>query len=270
VELHEKDLDHFLEKAVTASKKTGDTLRGMMPVDHRLNAQERLNLIDEADHKSHDSLYDSIREAFPEHEYVSAATENQTFFKEGYLWVLDPLIGLVNFSHGDPHYSISAALMVDGITVAGVVYNPVFNELFTAIKGHGSFLNGKSIRVSNTDTLKHSLLATRFPYDIRDGKTTNLGIFNHLITKTEGIFNNSTATFDLANVACGQYDGFWALHMSPWDLTAAILLIKEAGGKVTTLSGEDYFTDSKEILATNGAFHQEVVDTISEIPQKSW
>ncbi len=270
MDLNKKDLDHFLEQAVIASKKTGDVLLGMMPMDHRLNAQERSNLMDEADQKSCDCLYDSIHKDFPDHEYISVGTENQTFFKEGFLWVLDPLVGLGNFAHGDQHYAISAALMVDGITVAGVVYNPVFNELFTAIRGHGSFLNGKSINVSNTDKLEHSLLALRFPYDIHDGKITNLSIFNHLIMKAEGILNNGTATLDLAYVACGQYDGFWALNMNPWDLTAAVLLIEEAGGKVTTLSGEDYFIESMEILGTNGTIHQEVIDAISEVPQESW
>ncbi len=270
MDLSEKDLDHYLQQAVIAAKKTGDVLLKMMPMDHRLNAQERSKLMDDVDHKSDDCLYESIREVFPDHQYISVGTENQIFHKEGFLWVLDPLVGLGNFAHGDPHYAISAALIVDGIIVAGVVYNPVFNELFTALKGYGSFLNGKPIRVSNTEKMENSLLSIRFPYDIHDGKVTNLSIFNHIIMKAEGILNNGTATLDLAYVACGQYDGFWALNMNPWDLTAAVLLIEEAGGKVTTLTDEDYFIESTEILGTNGTIHQEVIDAIFEIPKESW
>ena len=270
VDLSKKDLDHYLQQAVIASKKTGDVLLEMMPMDHKLNAQERSKLIDDVDHKSDDCLYNSIREVFPDHQYISVGTKNQTFFKEGYLWVLDPLVGLGNFARGDPHYAISSALMIDGIIVAGVVYNPVFKELFTAVKGHGSFLNDKPIRVSNTDKLENSLLSIRFPYDIHNRKVTNLSIFNHLIMKAEGIMNNGTATLDLAYAACGQYDGFWALNMNPGDLTAAVLLIEEAGGKVTTLSGENYFIESMEILGTNGTIHQEVIDAISEISKESW
>ena len=149
MDLSKRDLDHFLQQAVIASKKTGDVLLKMMPTDHRLNAQERSKLMDDVDHKSDDCLYNSIREVFPDHQYISVGTENQTFFKEGYLWVLDPLVGLGNFAHGDPHYAISAALVVDGIIVAGVVYNPVFNELLPPLKdmAHSSMKNRSKFQI---------------------------------------------------------------------------------------------------------------------------
>lgn len=257
-----------LKLAVIAVKKAGTWLLEMFPVDHGLDSQERSTLMDEADRKVHDCIYDTLNNDFPDYKYISVYTKNQTYYEDKPLWVMDPIVGLGNFSHGDPHLAISIALMINGFTVVAVVYNPIFNELFTAIKGQGAFLNDKRIQVSKTKKLEHALLSTRFPYDIRDGKVTNLTLFNHFILKAEGVLNNGTATLDLAYVASGRYDGFWSLRMNPWDLTAAVLLIEEAGGKVTDLTGDNYLTESMEILATNGTIHQEILDAIASINSK--
>ncbi len=258
-----------LEKAVIAAKQAGNLVLEMIPKNHQLNTEERLLLMDEADRKVHDSIYDTLCNDFLEYEYISVYTENQIFYKNKPLWVIDPIVGLGNFSHGDPHFAVSIALMINGVTVVALIYNPIFNELFTAIKEQGAFLNEKQIHVSKTKKLEHALLSTRFPYDIRNSKVTNLNLFNNLIMKSEGVLNNATATLDLAYVASGQYDGFWALQMNPWDLVAATLLIQEAGGKVSTLSGEYYFTESTEILATNANIHEEIIEVISKVPRES-
>jgi len=256
------------EQAVIAAKKGGSRLLEMFPVNHGLSSKEQSRLMNDADLEIHDCIYDAIHKDFPDYEYISVYTENQTYHKDKPLWVIDPIVGLGNFVHGDPHFAISIALMINGVTVVAIVYNPVFNELFTATKGGGAFLNDKQIHVSKTKKLESALLSTRFPYDIRDNKVTNLSLFNHLIIKAESVRNNATATLDLAYVASGQYDGFWALRMNPWDLTAGVLLIEEAGGKVTQLTGENYLTESREILATNEAIHQEIIDTIASIPNE--
>ncbi|WP_027078822.1 inositol monophosphatase family protein [Maribacter antarcticus] len=257
-----------LEKAVIVARKSGAILLDLIPKNHNLNSEERYKLMAEVDLKVHDCIFNDLNVDFTDYKYVSAYTKNQFFYKDKPLWVIDPVVGLGNFSHGDPHFAISIALMINGVTVAALVYNPVFNELFTAIKNNGAFLNQKRIHVSKTTSLKHALLSTRFPYNIREGKVTNLGLFNHLIMKAESVLNKATATLDLAYVASGQYDGFWALEMNPWDLTAGILLIKEAGGKVTTFTGENHVAESVEILATNGSIHQETLKSIASITTK--
>ncbi len=259
--------DH-LQKAIIVAKKAGEMLIDLIPSHHSLNSKERLRLMDVADRGVHDCIYNALCEDFIDYKYISVYTENQIFYKDKPLWVIDPIVGLGNFSHGDPHFAVSIALMINGVTVVALIYNPIFNELFTAIKSQGAFLNEKRIQVSKTKKLEHALLSTRFPYDIHDGKVTNLNLFNHLILKAESVLNNATATLDLAYVASGQYDGFWALHMNPWDLTAAVLLIEEAGGKITTLSGETYMTESLEILATNAIIHKEIIKTVSKVPKE--
>ena len=260
-----KSYSKYRNEAVVAAKKAGELLSSLLPANCDLNSDERLQLMDSADRKVHDCLLQTLLRSFPDHSYISVYTENPTFFTDRPLWVLDPIVGLGNFSHGDPHFAISIALMLNGVTVTSVIHNPVFGELFSAEKGQGAFLNNRPISVSVTNELKHSLLATRFPYDIREAKRTNLELFNTLILKAEGVLNHGSATLDLAYVASGRYDGFWAIHMNPWDLTAAVLLIEEAGGMVSTLSGEDYFTESVEILATNGKIHQEVLKTVEAV-----
>ncbi len=257
-----------LVKAISAAKEAGEMLIDLIPSDHRLNSEERSKLMDDADRKVHDCIYDILNIDFPEYKYISVYTENKIFYKDKPLWVIDPIVGLGNFSHGDPHFAVSIALMINGVTVVALIYNPIFNELFTAIKSQGAFLNEKRIHVSKTKKLEHALLSTRFPYDIRHGNVTNLNLFNKLIMEAEGVLNNGTATLDLAYVASGQFDGFWALHMKPWDLTAAVLLIEEAGGRVSTLSGETYMTESLGILATNAIIHKEIVNVISKAPKE--
>lgn len=258
----------YKEKAIAAAKKAREVLLEKFPVKHGLNSQQRSDLMNVADREVHDCIYLALSKDYPDHEYISVYTGNQTFFKDRPLWVFDPIVGLGNYGHGDPGFALSIALMLNGTTEVAVIYNPVFDELFTTIKGQGAFCNDKPIHVSNTDQLKSALLSTRFPYDIREGKTTNLMLFNHLIMQAEGVLNNGTATLDLAYVAKGRYDGFWAMRMNPWDLTAAVLLIEEAGGKVSALSGKGYLTESREILATNGIIHQEILEAIAEIPKK--
>jgi myo-inositol-1(or 4)-monophosphatase len=258
--------EKHLELAIRASQKAGALLLELFPADHDLNSSERLAFVDKVDRKVHRCIYETIILQFPDYGYISVYTKNQTFFKDRPLWVLDPIVGLGNYGHGDPGFAISIALMLEGVTEIAVVYNPVFDQMFTAIRGQGALLNGKSICVSKTERLNEALLSTRFPYDLLDRKVTNLELFNELILKAEGIRNNATATLDLAYVASGQYDGFWAVNMNPWDLTAAVLLIEEAGGKVSTLSNKNYVTESKEILATNGKIHQEIIETIASVP----
>jgi myo-inositol-1(or 4)-monophosphatase len=269
-DISKKDLAYFQEQAVMAVRRVGALL---LPKASRMlgaTNEEKASLLEEAEEESLACLVDAMSNSFPDHNYLSFKSEDSTPDTKGYLWILDPLVGLTNFIYGWPYYAVSAALLVDGEIVVGNVYNPATDELFTAEKGQGAFLNGKSIAVTDTPELKASFLSTRFPYDIRDGGTTNLGLFHQLIMKSTAVQSDGSATMDLAFVAAGRFDGFWEIRLDPWDLAAGVLLIEEAGGKVSTLSGERYDIYSRELLATNGVLHEEVVAAISEVAPASW
>ena len=252
----------YLNYAILAAKKAGKILLELAP-SILLSPIERQELIDRVDRKTHDCILKTLLDAFPKLKYISEYSENQTFFTDKALWIIDPIVGLGNYGHGSPYYALSIALNIDDVTTVGVIYNPVFNELFTCIKGQGAYLNNNSISISKTLHLKDALLSTRFPYDLSEKNKSILNVYNDMVLRSEDVLNHATATLDLAYVAAGRFDGFWAMGMNPWDLTSAALLVKEAGGKVTAFSGDNYFTQCTEIIANNGTIHQEMIHIIS-------
>ena len=254
----------YIKYAILAAKKAGKLLIKLTPTVP-LSVIDRKKLMDEADRKVHDSIYETLQKTFPNQQFLSVFSKNRSFVTNGALWIIDPIVGLGNFGHGNPHYALSIALNIDNITNIGIIYNPAHDELFTCIIGQGAHLNDNLIKVSNTCNLKNALLSTRFPYDLSKENPSTLKIYHNMTLKTEGVLNHASATLDIAYVAAGRIDGFWAKGINPWDLTAAALLVKEAGGRVTTLSGSDYFTKSTEILATNGAIHNEMTKLLQDI-----
>jgi len=152
----------------------------------------------------------------------------------------------------------------------GLVYDPWCDELFTAIRGQGACLNGNPVHVSEEDDLERSLLVTGFPYDIREGKVSNLGLFNHLILKAQAIRRDGSAALDMAYVAAGRFDGFWELKLHPWDVAAGALIIEEAGGTISAFAGEPFCITSYDVLATNGKIHTALMQAISEVPRDEW
>ncbi len=254
----------YLKVAKDIANKAGELLVERFPIGSNLTVQQRGNLMDSADRDVHDLIHDGLKLHFPTHILISVFTENQQFHVDRPFWVIDPIVGLGNFGHGDSGFALSIAYVDHGITQLAVVYNPILGQMFTAHRNRGSYLNGQKIWVSKTVELKHSLLSTRFPYDIKTAKETNLRAFNKLILKAESVRNNATATLDMAYVASGQYDGFWAIDMNPWDLIAATLLVEEAGGSVSGVCGEQYDIQSKDVLVTNGLIHDEVLDVLSQ------
>lgn len=268
--LFEDDLNLYLEKAVDAALAAGGILMDHLDRKIKIEFKGRIDLVTEADKKAEERILTILRKAFPGHGFLAEESENQKIDENRYLWVIDPLDGTTNFSHGYRCFSVSIALLVDGIRTVGVVYDPCAKELFTAIRDKGAFLNDKPISVSEENDLEKSLLVTGFPYDIREGKVTNLGLFNHLILKAQAVRRDGSAALDLAYLATGRFDGFWELKLHPWDVAAGTLIIEEAGGKVTTFSGERFEITSLDLLATNGSIHRELMQNISEIPSESW
>jgi myo-inositol-1(or 4)-monophosphatase len=180
-------------------------------------------------------------------------------------WIIDPLDGTVNFAHGFPMFCVSIAFEVNGILEYGVVYEPLRDELFEAKRGGGAFLNGEAIRVSTVKRLEGALLATGFPYDIRERLPETLARMGRILGVAQGVRRAGSAALDLAYVAAGRLDGFWEEHLKPWDTAAGILLVQEAGGQITTIEGEAYRLASPTILASNGQLHGEIVKKLGGV-----
>jgi myo-inositol-1(or 4)-monophosphatase len=180
-------------------------------------------------------------------------------------WIIDPLDGTTNYAHKIPIVSVSIALELDGILQLGLVYQPFWNDTYYAIKDQKAFHNKKKIHVSTVTELDKSLLLTGFPYDLRQRPDYPLSIFRAFALRTQAIRRCGSAALDLCFLASGRADGFWELSLHPWDTAAGIVIVEAAGGKVSTFNGSPYNPFLKEILASNGIIHQEMLETISSI-----
>jgi len=221
------------------------------------------DLVTAADKAAEKLITDRIREQFPGHDlFGEEGTRTNT--GSDYRWYIDPLDGTTNFAHGFPVFSVSLGLQFKGELIAGVVYDPTRNEVFAAEKGSGAYLNGERMSVSKVNNLAESLTGTGFPSHKRH-QNPNI-YFYHLITlRTHGVRRAGSAALDLANVASGRLDGFWEFNLNPWDTAAGVVLVEEAGGKVSRFDGSEWLLDSKETLATNGLVHREMIEVMQQI-----
>jgi myo-inositol-1(or 4)-monophosphatase len=227
------DYNEILENIIRLAKQVGDYQKSNM-FNKGLSIGSKsteIDLVTEVDKKSDEIIINYIQGQFPGH---SILTEESGESGNGsdYLWIIDPLDGTVNFAQGLPIYAISIALQYKGETVLGVVYSPVIGDLFTAVKGMGAYRNGMKMEVSGKSSLISSVLATGFPYDIAKNPINNLDYFNAIAPKTRAVRRYGAAAYDLALVADGRFDGFWEMCLNIWDIAAAELMVKEAGGKV--------------------------------------
>ena len=222
-----------------------------------------IDLVTEIDIAAEKLIVSRIQEAFPDHDvvaeemYADAARGDCT-------WIIDPLDGTTNYAHGFPVFSVSIALEMAGVLQWGAVYNPNLEEMFVAARSRGARLNGEPVRVSATESLGASLLATGFPYDIRTSDQNNLDYFHDFALRAQGIRRSGSAALDLCYVAAGRFDGFWELSLNPWDCAAGYLMVREAGGRVTNWRGEFGSIDERECLATNGRIHESMMAVLHE------
>ena len=224
------------------------------------------DLVTAADRASEVLIRDRVRQKFPSHDVLG---EEQGLNDQGgdYRWYVDPLDGTTNFAHGYPVFCVSIALehrAVEATRIAGVVYDPTRDELFTAEQGRGAQLNGKPIRVSKAAHLKECLLATGFPSHKRH-KNPNIHFYHQITLRTHGVRRAGSAALDLCNVASGRFDGFWEFNLNPWDTAAGVLIVEEAGGKVSRFDGSPFEIDSRETLASNGVVHDALLREFQEI-----
>lgn len=225
------------------------------------------DLVTEADKKSEALILDILRRHFPDHAILAEESGISGDREREYCWAIDPLDGTTNFAHGYPVACVSAGLFIGGIPMLGVIYNPFRCELFRAAKGLGATLNRRPIKVSSTADLERSLLVTGFAYDRRDTADTNYPEFCHLTHLTQGVRRSGSAALDLADVACGRLDGYWERGIKPWDIAAGIVILREAGGKVTAYDESPLDIASGRILATNGSIHRPLSEALIATPQ---
>ena len=222
-----------------------------------------VDLVTEADRASERFITAELQRRWPDFGILGEEGTRSDMDAE-YRWLVDPLDGTTNFAHGYPVFCVAIALVRGEQIEAGFLYDPTRDEFFSAECGHGAKLNGQSIRVSRTRTLSESILGTGFPSHKRH-KNPNVHFYHQLTLRSHGLRRAGSAALDLANVACGRYDGFWEFNLNPWDTAAGSVLVEEAGGKITRLDGSPWLLDSKETLATNRIVHQDFIDVIQQI-----
>ncbi len=250
-------MGQYLDIAVEAALEAGKYIKRSVGNIKEISFKGDDNIVTNVDKHAELIIMRKIRKAFPGHGIISEETPPK-ISESPYKWIIDPLDGTTNFTHGFPFFSVSIALAKDEDLIAGVVYDPMRDELFRSEAGRGAFLNRRRIGVSKTKRLKDSLLVTGFAYG-KEGKIKNLAPFKAFLSKARGIRRTGSAAIDLAYVASGRFDGFWEYDLKPWDSAAGSLIVREAGGIVTTFKGKVHTPFDCEILSTNGYIHGEML-----------
>lgn len=252
----------FLAAATQAAKAAGAFSRSRFGTKLNIEMKGEINPVTEVDKESERMIVEILRGKFPEHDILGEEGQGQRK-NSSYKWIIDPLDGTVNYSHGYPLFAVSIALECAGKIIVGVVYDPLRDELFTAIEGGGAHLNGKPIHVAPTKKLIQAMIGTGFSYTFKQNKDKSLDHFENVITRAQAVRRDGVAAIDLCYVACGRFDGFWELNLFPWDVAAGVLIISEAGGQVTRFDGAPFSVYDKEILASNGTVHSEMTAALT-------
>ncbi|HEX5093755.1 MAG TPA: inositol monophosphatase family protein [Burkholderiales bacterium] len=240
----------MLNIAVKAARRAGSIInRAALEGAFEVRAKHRNDFVTQVDRAAEQAILDVLRRAYPDHAVLAEESGASEGARSDYRWIIDPLDGTTNFIHGFPQYCVSIALEHKGTLAQAVVYDPAKNELFTASRGRGAYLDDRRIRVSKCTHLKDALVGTGFPFRELARIERYLGQLRTLMTESSGVRRAGAAALDLAYVAAGRLDAFWELGLSPWDMAAGALLIQEAGGLVSDLEGEDAFLARGEIAA---------------------
>lgn len=255
------NIEDIKKIGVSAAHKGAEALRMRFEKLTRISKKGRIDLVTEADTESEKIIIKTIRDAFPDHA-ILAEESGMNHGTPGYRWYIDPLDGTTNYANGLKLFCVSIAFAIKGDVVFGVVLSPSTDELFTAVKGAGAWRNSRPIRVSNAETITDSLLVTGFPYDFKN-EGSILRQFSNCLRHAQGIRRLGSAALDLCYVACGRFAGYWEQNLYPWDTAAGYLITREAGGLVTDYSNQTFTVDKKEILATNGNIHKEMLTLLS-------
>ena len=251
--------------AIDVARAAGDLLRRELDGPRRIEYKGApTNLVTEMDARAEALIVDALLAAFPD-DAILAEERGAQRGRSGRRWLIDPLDGTTNYAHGLPAYGVSIALETNGRVVLGVVYDPSHDELYVAERGRGAFCNERRLSVSTTTSLDESLLTTGSPYDIRVNPDNNLKEYAVFATRSRAVRRLGSAVIDLAWLACGRYDGFWALRLGPWDVAAGGLLVEEAGGRLTSITGGPLDLETPTLVASNGHIHAAMLAVLKEV-----
>jgi myo-inositol-1(or 4)-monophosphatase len=254
-----KHITDFMELAEKCAVKAGLMLKKNAHKPHSISFKSRKNLLTEMDRKSEHVIIKMIKKSYPAHAVISEESGKSGNQGSDYRWVIDPLDGTTNYAHCFNFFSVSIGLMKNHEIITGVVYDPMRDELFSAGKGLGAYLNNKSIKVSNVKTIGAGLLSTGFPYRLGKAMKKNIAYFTSFVMRAQAIRRPGSAALDLCYVASGRFDGFWEMELNPWDTAAGALIVKEAGGTVTDFSGKSFSPFMKQIIASNSIIHKSML-----------
>ncbi len=274
-------LQSYLDLAIQVAREAGDYAHLVQVSDLQISTKtNEMDIVTQVDSRNEQMIRDTVLAKYPDHVFLgeelgasdsqSASTPYSALNKEGgnVRWIIDPIDGTVNFAHGLPIWCVSVGVEVNGVVECGVIYNPNLNEMFSVRRGEGAYLNGRRMQVSKQANYKQGLFVTGFPYNVDENPESVIEQFTKFLHKGMLIRRLGSAALDLAYVACGRFEAFWEIGLSPWDTSAGQLMVREAGGRVTHFDGSDYNIYKKSIIATNGLHHEMIEGIIAEAKKK--
>jgi myo-inositol-1(or 4)-monophosphatase len=268
--------DKIAQTGRQAALAAGAIMRLNYRKPHQITMKGTIDPVTETDLQCQEVIIGMIRQAFPDHAFLAEETtgEEEADQREAagpawetdaamtYRWIIDPLDGTVNFAHGFPMFCVSIAFEADGVLEYGVIYDPMRDELFEGRLGRGASLNGQAIRVSAEARPDRALIATGFPYDVRERVPGSMARLGRVLAHTQGVRRAGAAALDMCYVACGRFEGYYEENLKPWDTAAGLVIVSEAGGKITTFDGGDYDIYSPDIAASNGLIHSPLLSLL--------
>ena len=261
-----------LEFAIATARAAGQLLCQLYRQHHSVHLKSSdIDVVTEADIASEQLIVDAIRQEFPDHGIFSEeglGDVHALVADSTPVWLVDPLDGTVNYAHGYPLWGVSLALSEGGQVLLAVTFDPLRDEIFSAQQGKGAWCNGERIQVSGVAELRQALVATGFAYKRATLVDNNLAEFSAVMPRVQGVRRAGAAVLDLAHLADGRLDGYWEMHLRPWDWAAGWLLVEEAGGKVTDMRGEPWSLASRDIVASNGLLHAELLSRLAQARQQ--
>ncbi len=253
----------MINDVINISREAGEIIREGFGKNFLVETKGSLtNLVTEIDKLSEKTIIEFIRKKYPAHSILAEESGGQEFSSE-YKWVIDPLDGTTNFAHGLPIFSVSIGVQKNDEILCGVVYDVMRDALYSSEKGSGSFCNGRKLSVSSNDDIRKSVVVTGFPYNIAENPDNAFERFISFLKETRAVRRLGSAAIDMCYVAEGVFDGFWEVSLNPWDMAAGVLIVNEAGGKVTDFSGNKIDIYRKQLLASNGKVHSKMIKILN-------
>jgi myo-inositol-1(or 4)-monophosphatase len=259
------DLARVREVGIAAARASGELLRSRIDSIREVRHKGVVDLVTDVDIASEQLVSKAILDAFPSHTILGEEGGSHGGSDTRFRWLVDPLDGTTNYTHGFPLFCVSIGFEVDGELTFGAVFAPYVDELFVAQKGRGASLNGKPIHVSDVSELRQAMLATGFPYDRDQPLERALRSFDVMSRRAQAVRRVGSAALDLCYVACGRFDAYWEHIVKPWDLGAGVLIVREAGGQVSNPDGSPFSVDGGQVLSSNALLHEPMVATLAGV-----